>query len=228
MAQIVVCAENPITRAGLMTLATSSTVRVVGQVIHLFDLGHWLQTQTADLALIAVPALTLETTQTLEQMATPWPDEASLSMLLLLEDWDLSDRVELTIRRYLLQMLSTGRVSLLPLTLSAEQLQSAIAALTAGLMVLHPEIAEVLSPSTGNRFSSAEGLPEPLLEPLTTREIEVLNQLAAGLSNKAIASDLGISEHTVKFHISAILSKLGAASRTEAVTVGIRTGLVML
>ena len=62
----------------------------------------------------------------------------------------------------------------------------------------------------------------------TTREIEVLNQLAAGLSNKAIASDLGISEHTVKFHISAILSKLGAASRTEAVTVGIRAGLVML
>ncbi|MEO1093708.1 MAG: LuxR C-terminal-related transcriptional regulator [Cyanobacteria bacterium J06638_28] len=66
------------------------------------------------------------------------------------------------------------------------------------------------------------------MEPLTPREVEVRNQLAAGLSNKAIASALDISEYTVKFHISAVLSKLGAASRTEAVAVGIRAGLVRL
>ncbi|HXF26085.1 MAG TPA: response regulator transcription factor, partial [Bryobacteraceae bacterium] len=67
-----------------------------------------------------------------------------------------------------------------------------------------------------------------LPEPLTPREIEVLKMLAEGLSNKLIAVDLGISEHTVKFHVNSILGKLNAGSRTEAVTTGIRRGLVIL
>jgi len=60
------------------------------------------------------------------------------------------------------------------------------------------------------------------------REIEVLRLMAEGYGNKEIASRLGISDHTVKFHISSILAKLGASSRTEAVTQGIRMGLVLL
>ena len=72
------------------------------------------------------------------------------------------------------------------------------------------------------------GVAEPGTEPLTPREVEVLRMLAEGDANKAIAWKLGISEHTVKFHVSSIMSKLGAASRTEAVATGIRQGLVML
>jgi NarL family two-component system response regulator YdfI len=70
--------------------------------------------------------------------------------------------------------------------------------------------------------------PDQLVEPLTPREIEILQMLASGLANKEIAARLSISEHTVKFHVASILGKLGAGSRTEAVTLGIRHGLVLL
>ena len=69
---------------------------------------------------------------------------------------------------------------------------------------------------------------QELAEDLTPREHEVLQLLAEGLPNKAIARKLGISEHTVKFHINAILGKLGAGSRTEAVVLATRLGLVLL
>ena len=66
------------------------------------------------------------------------------------------------------------------------------------------------------------------LDALTNREIEVLGMIAEGLGNKTIAYRLGISEHTVKFHIASIFGKLGANSRTEAVTVALRRGLILL
>jgi DNA-binding CsgD family transcriptional regulator len=69
---------------------------------------------------------------------------------------------------------------------------------------------------------------EPPAEPLTAREAEVLGLLSQGLPNKQIALRLQISEHTVKFHIAAIFAKLGAASRTEAVSIGARQGLITL
>jgi len=102
---------------------------------------------------------------------------------------------------------------------------AAIHAANRGLVMLDPEVAEAL----GNvpRFESTQasvGIPEQL----TPREVEVLRLLAEGLGNKEISSRLGVSEHTAKFHISSILAKLGAASRTEAVTIGIRMGLVLL
>jgi DNA-binding NarL/FixJ family response regulator len=67
-----------------------------------------------------------------------------------------------------------------------------------------------------------------LVDPLTARELEVLAQLADGLSNRAIASRLGISDETVKFHLSAIFGKLGASNRTDAVRQGLRKGLIEL
>ena len=69
---------------------------------------------------------------------------------------------------------------------------------------------------------------EPLAEPLTTREREVLALGAEGLSNKAIAQELGISDQTVKFHVASITGKLGAANRTEAVRRAVRQGLIVL
>ena len=67
-----------------------------------------------------------------------------------------------------------------------------------------------------------------LYEALTPREHEVLEALGEGLSNKSIAVRLGITEHTVKFHVSAIFSKLGAENRTDAVRRGVRLGLIAL
>jgi DNA-binding NarL/FixJ family response regulator len=82
------------------------------------------------------------------------------------------------------------------------------------------QLAEQLAP--------ARTAEEPPAEPLTAREAEVLALLSLGLPNKQIALRLQISEHTVKFHIAAIFAKLGAASRTEAVSIGARQGLITL
>jgi DNA-binding NarL/FixJ family response regulator len=73
-----------------------------------------------------------------------------------------------------------------------------------------------------------DGAIDEFEEPLTPREIEVLEQLAEGLSNKAIAARLGISDQTVKFHVASICGKLGAANRTDAVRRAVRRGWISL
>jgi two-component system, NarL family, response regulator YdfI len=110
----------------------------------------------------------------------------------------------------------------LPRSASAAQIVAAVEAVAAGLIVLDAALAD----------SNREGLrvretAEPATA-LSARELEVLRMLASGLANKEIAWRMQISEHTVKFHISSIFQKLKVSSRTEAVTMGMRMGLVML
>jgi DNA-binding NarL/FixJ family response regulator len=100
----------------------------------------------------------------------------------------------------------------------ADAVAAALVAAARGLAVLDPALAE-------RWLRPPEGAPA---EGLTPRETEVLSLLAEGLSNKAIAVRLGISEHTAKFHVNAILSKLGAESRAAAVVKAARLGLVAL
>jgi DNA-binding NarL/FixJ family response regulator len=102
-----------------------------------------------------------------------------------------------------------------------EEIESAIQAVNAGLVVFAAESLPDLLP--GPRPAR-----EALAEPLSDRELEVLNLIAEGQSNKLIAHTLGISEHTIKTHVASIFVKLGAGSRTEAVSQAIRRGLVML
>ena len=104
-----------------------------------------------------------------------------------------------------------------------EELHLAISAADSGLVLLDPTSARSLVPAV---FHSPDLSHAHEVEALTARESEVLRLLGRGLGNKEIASRLAISEHTAKFHISSILGKLGAASRTEAVSVGIRRGLI--
>lgn len=106
---------------------------------------------------------------------------------------------------------------------SAAQLRAAIRAVAEGLIVL-PDDARLFS--RGPEFPESATSEE--VESLTAREREVLNLMADGLGNKQIAAKLGISEHTAKFHVASILGKLGATTRTEAVTIGVRSGLVLL
>ena len=118
-----------------------------------------------------------------------------------------------------------GARAVLPSSLPGQEIVKAIEAVAAGLVVLDGPGVEMLLRAAGTVSThGAEGL----VEALTPREIEVLQHLAAGLGNKEIASRLGISDHTVKFHVASVMGKLGAASRTEAVTLGIRHGLVMI
>ena len=119
--------------------------------------------------------------------------------------------------------LRQGVKGVLPSNATGSQMSAAIEAAAAGLVVVHPSEVESFFPL--KRVNETSEIPP---EPLTPREIEVLRLLADGLGNKEIASRLGISEHTVKYHVTSIMGKLGAASRTEAVTLGIRHGIVLI
>ncbi len=121
--------------------------------------------------------------------------------------------------------LRAGVKAILPRDALSEEIFSAIQAVHAGFVILDPEVTQELARHV--HLESADHVPAAFDE-LTTREIEVLRMMADGLGNKQIASRLGISDHTIKFHISSILDKLGASSRTEAVTLGIRMGLILL
>jgi DNA-binding NarL/FixJ family response regulator len=124
------------------------------------------------------------------------------------------------------EALRLGIRAVLPRSATAEEILHTVVTVAAGLVVLHPDVVDVLLsvlPSVGRTVDDANPV-----QALTPREIEVLGMLAEGLGNKAIAKRLSISEHTVKFHVSSIFTKLNATSRTEAVTLGARQGLIML
>ncbi|GAC1418802.1 MAG: hypothetical protein NVSMB64_28350 [Candidatus Velthaea sp.] len=110
-------------------------------------------------------------------------------------------------------LVRAGARGVLPRDATHEDIDAALAAIARGYLVL----------------TSALDDPRPAgTESLTPREGDVLDMLARGLSNKRIGERLALSEHTVKFHVASILAKLGASTRTEAVTIGVRRGLVML
>jgi two-component system nitrate/nitrite response regulator NarL len=106
------------------------------------------------------------------------------------------------------------------------RLAAALRALAEGLVVLDGALAGLLAPPAEDDGDPAD--PAPIGDPLTPREVEVLQLLAEGLSNKQIAARLAISEHTAKFHVAAILGKLGAEGRTDAVVRAARAGLILL
>jgi NarL family two-component system response regulator YdfI len=117
---------------------------------------------------------------------------------------------------------------LLPAWASANEIFSAIEAAAAGLVVLHPDIAEHVNFTSSTAGAAGDSSSIASGQQVSPREAEVLNLLAAGLGNKQIAGHLGISEHTVKFHVTSIFNKLGASSRAEAVAIGVRRGLIIL
>ena len=114
---------------------------------------------------------------------------------------------------------------LLPLEASVDELSAALHGLAEGLVVGSPALLGRLyaPPILHEAMDSVE-----VLDPLTARERQVLQLAAEGLANKEIAAHLQISEHTVKFHLSSLYSKLGVSSRTEAVRTGTRQGWVVL
>ena len=106
--------------------------------------------------------------------------------------------------------------SVLPLEVTTHQLVTAIAATVAGFAVTFPYPPSAPADVMG------------ITEDLTAREVEVLRLMARGQTNKQVAAQLQISEHTAKFHVSSVLAKLGARTRTEAVTIGMTRGLVAI
>lgn len=119
------------------------------------------------------------------------------------------------------EAVAAGARGVLPSTIDGAALAAAVQGVVRGLLVVDPAFSVTIVPAHGNET-------EILAEELTSRELEVLQLLAEGLPNRRIAQRLDISEHTVKFHVGTLLSKLGAHSRTEAVTRAARLGLIVL
>ena len=217
MTSVFIVAASPPARASLENLLRARRVEIAGSFASLDDLSSRLDDTPVDAILID---------------STGEPFESFLDSVIasgLASDFTVILIVEPASLAALSAALGAGVRAVLPNDISPEQLLAALEAARSGLVVFHP--TQSLAPVNTNGFpaSSARSQAlEELAEALTPRESEVLQMLASGLGNKEIAAKLAISEHTVKFHVASILGKLGATSRTEAVSLGIRRGLILL
>jgi DNA-binding NarL/FixJ family response regulator len=132
---------------------------------------------------------------------------------------------------YAVGALRSGVRGILPIDASESEIAACVAAAANNLISLPPETMENLLSFSIDDSAIKNGervVPEEMFETLTAREREVLEMLGEGASNKSIARQLNISEHTVKFHVASIFAKFGVNTRTEAVTRGLRNGLILL
>ena len=203
-ARVFVVAPTPFARAGLRSILESAEVGAEVLVVGEADSVVELVPPGADVVVVAGD-------DPLEEAARAVAEEGTQAILLLSED----DRSVPVLREFAPRGWGVVSPDATP-----EELSAAIGAVIQGLVVLPRAL-------TGRLLRGQEVVEEPA-EPLTAREREVLGLLGQGLSNKMIAWDLRISEHTVKFHVSSIYAKLGAASRTEAIGLGARLGLISL
>ncbi len=204
--RVLIIADDALARAGIATLlADQLGCEVVGHVPTDSDLPIALEVYEPDVVVWDLG----------------WDPELSLERLAELVDEGPAVLALLPDEAYAADTWTAGARGLLPREVTEESLAAALAAVVQGLVVFDPILGAALPPST-------DLAPSPLVEELTPRELEVLQWLAQGLSNKAIAYQLDISEHTVKFHVNAIMNKLGAQSRTEAAVRATRMGLVWL
>jgi two-component system, NarL family, response regulator YdfI len=210
--RVFIVAASPLARSGLENLLVSIGVSVVGWSASFNSLFEQLGETEPEAVLFD---------------ATGQNPDAILDTLAVSEIVSETAVILLTnhsSRPWIAKALRAGVRAILPSDISAHQLASALQAALAGLVVISPTEISAALPAASTALTS----PAELVEPLTPREREVLQMLAAGLLNKEIASKLSISEHTVKFHVASILGKLGASTRTEAVSLAIRRGLVLL
>lgn len=197
--RVLIIARNPLARVGLGALLAGSA-QVVGEGAPDSDLIAQVERAQPDALLWDVD----------------WEADAALlaslsaespPILTLLSDAALAA-----------QVWASGARGVLLRTAQPAQIVAALSAVAQGLSVFDPDLLAVAMPERARLLE----------ESLTSREREVLRLLGEGLANKGIAARLGISENTVKFHVNAIMSKLGAQSRTEAVVRAARLGLITL
>lgn len=212
MIRVFIVAASSLARGGLENLLATRGVSVVGRSASLESLFEQIVDVEPDVVLVDASGGNSESA--LDALFSS--NLAAETTVILLSDHSRPS--------WTAEALRAGVRAILPSEVSPEQFAAALQAVMAGLVVVHP--SEI--PAALPQASAASSPLAELTEPLTPREREVLQMLAGGLVNKEIAAKLSISEHTVKFHVASILGKLGAATRTEAVSLGIRRGLVLL
>ena len=210
MIRVFVVAPTPMMRVGLRTILTTEEMQVVGEAAMPAELATVLS--GIDVVVVAEE----ESLEGLQRAVT----EIGLPALVVLSN---SNNRLLA----MLNALSPHGWGVVPPDASTAQLQAAVAAAAQGLITLPTTLVDqLLEQRTAIEISDIDNaLPD---EALTTREREILELVSRGLPNKLIARRLHISEHTVKFHVSSIYAKLGATSRTDAVSRGVRRGLITL
>jgi two-component system, NarL family, response regulator YdfI len=218
--RVVLAAVSAVRRAGLeATIAKTTTLKLVGSFQSTRTIASHLAELQPDVIVLDVTDNDLVSNNIDLERKYSGASIASLSAaglpLVVLVDEPTSD--------WTAHALKSGVKAILPRDSELDEILPAIQAAYAGLVLLDPEVTQNIAARV-RPMNGSTATPEDL----TPREIEVLRMLAEGLANREMASRLGISDHTVKFHVSSILDKLGAASRTEAVTMGIRMGLILL
>lgn len=222
--RVLIVADDPLVRTGLvMLLANQPDCAVVGQMASDADVLAGLQLYHPD---VVVWDLGWEPTSGVRpaRHATRSEQDGSptdLESLLDLREAGQAVVALLADATDAVAVWTAGVRGLLPRDADVTTLALALPAVAQGLVVLDPTLALALCPLR-------QPQPASPVEALTPRELEVLQLLAEGLPNKTIADRLHISEHTVKFHVNALLGKLGAQSRTEAVVRATRLGLLLL
>lgn len=208
--RLLIVADNLLARAGLTALlGDRGDCLVVGQTASGDTLLADAELYQPDMVLLDSGWNLTHTQRTLEMLT-----RADLPVMLLASD-------ELDIPTLLRSLNTFPAYGLLLNQTEPDLLVQALQMVNAGMIVLDPAFATALA-------VPAAPLPDAPLEELTAREIDVLQLLAQGMTNKAIAHHLGITDHTVKFHVNAIMTKLDAQSRTDAVVRATRAGLLLL
>ena len=202
--RVLVVAGDSLARAGLAAhLSQQPGLSVVGQAALSPDLTSEIEAYRPDVLIWDLA----------------WDPATALEDLSLLPDASPPVLALLAAGANAAQAWSAGARGLILRDAGSERIVSALAALHQGLTVLDPALPPVIP---GGRDLPSEAVQ------LTPRELEALGLLADGLTNKAMADRMGISENTVKFHVNGVLGKLNAQSRTEAVARAARMGLILL
>lgn len=208
--RILIVDDHPVVRDGLVAiLGTQPDFEVVGEAGDGRDALQKTQTLQPDVILLDLEMPGMDGVETLRQLKA----QNAQVRVIVFTAFDTDERIVTAVQ--------AGAQGYLLKGAPRQELFHAVRVVHSGGSLLQPIVASKL-------LQRVQQEPEPPAEPLTAREMEVLQEMAAGLQNKEIAAKLVISERTVKFHVSAILSKLDAGNRTEAVALAAQRGLVEL
>lgn len=210
--RILVADDHPVVRDGLVAiLGTQADFEVVGEAGNGPEAIERATTLRPAVMLLDLEMPELDGVEVLRRLAQSNPEVR----VIVFTAFDTDERI--------LGAVQAGAQGYLLKGAPRKELFEAVRVVHAGGSLLQPVVASKLL-----RQVSHQSQAVPTVDALTPREVEVLRLLAQGLQNKEIAAQLVISERTVKFHVSSIMSKLGAGNRTEAVTLAAQQGLIVL
>ncbi len=211
--RILVADDHPVVREGLIAmLSTQADFEIVGEAAHGEEVVQKAKALRPDVVLLDLEMPKMDGVEALQRLRETAPEVRALVFTVFDTDERIVEAVRAGAQGYLLKGAPRSEVF------------KAIRIVSEGGSLLEPLVASKVLRHISSEADASRHTPEAL----TPREMEVLQCLGRGLTNKDIAEALFISERTVKFHVSAILDKLGAGNRTEAVTLAAHRGLLSL